>query len=750
MMLLHALAAALAPFAQPDAATGATSDPLPEIVVDRDNIVIDRSCRVVIPDAAVIHDDNGDGVIHIRDDNAATPLTIEFAPGSILRGAQPGTDPDRLTGIGVRILGCANVTVRGLHVEGYKVGLWATGVHDLILEDCRADHMWRQRLGSTPAAEDQADWLWPHKNDDNEWVTRYGAAFCVEDSWGVTVRRCTVRRGQNGLILDRVDDSEIYDNDFSFLSGWGLAMWRSSGNTISRNALDFCVRGYSHGVYNRGQDSAGLLIFEQCCDNIIAENSATHSGDGIFGFGGHLGDKGDDPALYKGRGCNRNLIVGNDLSYAPAHGLEMTFSFDNRIIDNRLVENAICGIWGGYSQSTLIARNTIAGNGLPGRTEGGGINIEHGYGNTITANSFSHNTVGVAMWFDADEALLATPWAKANHIGSVWNFVGGNRFENDAVGLRLTDAGVVHGDNHFIGVPDEVRIAGFSELKSAPSVRTPESDLPEIPGQTRPVGARPHLRGRDKIIMGQWGPWDHESVLVRRGSGEPGTHVYEIFGLSEQPAVAAETEGIRIHAAPGDGGCLRITIEPDTAGGVRPYRVRLTADAIPADSRLLTGTLVAATWEAVFFPWTADPREDPAAWRAGAESPAAVRARLPAIAFRYAHGGPGTAPGLRDALGPTPPPWTDRFGAIATTRLDLPAGRYRFTTLSDDGVRVLVRPAGEEGPATAVIENWTWHAPTRDSGEFVQPEPGPVEVTVEHFEIDGYAVLELQIEAVGD
>jgi len=40
-----------------------------------------------------------------------------------------------------------------------------------------------------------------------------------------------------------------------------------------------------------------------------------------------------------------NLLVGNDFSYAPAHGIEMTFSFGNVFYHNRLVENAICGIW---------------------------------------------------------------------------------------------------------------------------------------------------------------------------------------------------------------------------------------------------------------------------------------------------------------------------------------------------------------------------------------------------------------------
>ena len=46
------------------------------------------------------------------------------------------------------------------------------------------------------------------------------------------VRRSRARDGQNGLILDGVQASRVYDNDFSFLSGWGIALWRSSDNTI--------------------------------------------------------------------------------------------------------------------------------------------------------------------------------------------------------------------------------------------------------------------------------------------------------------------------------------------------------------------------------------------------------------------------------------------------------------------------------------------------------------------------------------
>ncbi|MBK7406429.1 MAG: hypothetical protein IPJ41_17980, partial [Phycisphaerales bacterium] len=80
------------------------------------------------------------------------------------------------------------------------------------------------------------------------------------------------------------------------------------------------MRGYSHGVYNRGQDSAGILFFEQCSENVIAENSATHGGDSFFGFGGReaLGEvPGPEGFSVVRAGSNDNLLINNVTSFAP-------------------------------------------------------------------------------------------------------------------------------------------------------------------------------------------------------------------------------------------------------------------------------------------------------------------------------------------------------------------------------------------------------------------------------------------------
>ena len=118
------------------------------------------------------------------------------------------------------------------------------------------------------------------------------------------------------------------------------------------NKIDWCVRGYSHGFYNRGQDSAGILMYEQSSRNVVAYNSVTHGGDGLFLWAGQS-------TMETGEGgSNDNLFYGNDFSHAPTNGIEATFS-RNRFVANRVEENWH-GVWGGYSYESLFLRNTFA------------------------------------------------------------------------------------------------------------------------------------------------------------------------------------------------------------------------------------------------------------------------------------------------------------------------------------------------------------------------------------------------------
>lgn len=715
------------------ALVGGAAQPATVVLVEHDNITINSSCSVHVP--GVVPDADGNGVIHIT----GSGITVDFEGGA-LRGAEADTAPNEYAGVGVRVTG-RNVTLRGLRVSGYKVGIHAVGADDLTLDDCDVSDNFRQRLGSTPEREDASDWLWPHANDANEWMTNYGAGVCVEDSRRVTLRNIRARNVQNGIILDNVSESLLYDNDCSFLSGWGLAMWRSSSNQITRNAFDFCVRGYSHGVYNRGQDSAGLLMFEQCSDNIIAENSITHGGDGIFAFSGKeaLGDKDGaanvmDQNWYRGRGNKQNIIIRNDCSYAAAHGVELTFGFDNSILANRIVGNGICGVWGGYSHRTIVAGNTIEANGeMAYGLERGGVNIEHGMGNWVQANTFANNACGVHLWWDDDAGIRSLPWAQANMTDASRNVIYGNTFRGAplAIQLRGTKRTFII-DNTFDGVGREMEADAGSEagilreFESVPPLKwTPPEYQPF--GVTTPVGARSHLAGRDKILMTEWGPYDWESPLLRLARRADGMDEYELLGGAAIPGAEAMTHSGDVEIAVQGN---HVVVKALKQNALVPYALSIDVNGVRVEAN---GAIVGGRWDVAVFPSPCDPREDVVRWREGASGDGAHHFTSHELDFNFGH------EGIAAMLKLDAPAMRDHFGTLATRSLTFPPGKWRLRTVSDDGIRVWLDD-------TLVIDDWTWHAPKEHVHEFTVSEAKPIALRVEHFELDGYAVLRLAFE----
>jgi hypothetical protein len=691
------------------------------VVVAADDTRIERSCRVRFP-AEPIPDADGDGVIQVVADG------VELVLEGTLSGAAEGVAPDGFRGIGVAIH-AKSVTLKGARVRGFKVGILAREADGLVLEGCDVSGNFRQRLFSTPEREDERDWLWPHDNDANEWLEKYGAGIWIEDSQGVTVRECRAREGQNGLVLDRVLDSKVYDNDFSFLSGWGIALWRSSKNVIASNACDFCVRGYSHGVYNRGQDSAGILMFEQCSENAITDNSATHCGDGLFGFAGQEAI-GARPAPregfdYKRRGNNDNLIANNDFSYAAAHGIEMTFSFGNDILDNRLVDNAICGIWGGYSQDSFIGYNTIEGNGEGAYgLERGGINIEHGRANLIQENRFRRNACGVRLWWDEDASIQSLPWVVANGALSKANRIESNTFDGDRIGLELQRTETLWRGNLFSEVPEQFKkdesstlreITGLEELEGHWMCNNQAGPDPSAP---HPVGARDSLAGRDKILITEWGPYDWASPLLFPVETSWIPHTFKRLGGVTDVAVKGDVTVLPIEP-PAD-----LEIVPNHAG-VTPYEIRVPGSAQDP----IRGILVMTSWRIRFFAWTADPLTDEAAWRA--EGLASDEHTTRALDFDFADLGPGKFTGEKLAQ--------DRFGTLASTELRFPAGRYLLRAASDDGLRVWV---GDE----LAIDDWSDHGFHEETHVLELAEETTLPLRVEHYERDGAAALHVSIE----
>jgi hypothetical protein len=403
-------------------------------------------------------------------------ITIDFANSTLL-GTPREADPDSRTGIGVEIKG-KNITLKNLRARGYKVGIIAKDCPGLKLVNCDLSYNWKPRLLSTIEREDSGDWMSYHQNEKDEWL-RYGAGVYLRGCNKFQIVGLTVTGGANGLMLTECNDGKIWNSNLSFLSAIGLGMYRSSDNKILHNNIDWCVRGYSHGRWNRGQDSAGILIYEQSSRNVFAYNSVTHGGDGFFLWAGQTSmDSGEG-------GCNDNMLYGNDFSHAPTNGIEATFS-RNKFSNNKVLE---CwhGIWGGYSWDSWVVGNVFGLNGQA-------IAWEHGQNNMVASNIFNGDTEGISIWQNKSQDPT-WGYAKAKDTKSRDWMIRNNWFNQiagPAIRVRDSQRVWIGGDNAFWSNGSTIVTEGSNPLLDIVNneFRVGRDDVPKTPRAKGPLANR--------------------------------------------------------------------------------------------------------------------------------------------------------------------------------------------------------------------------------------------------------------------
>jgi parallel beta-helix repeat protein len=682
--------------------------PLPVIEL-RPGLVITRSVRVVPKTYRLGAPGSLDSAaIVIRGDG----ITVDFA-GATLQGAGPGADPDQGAGVAIRIEGGRNVTVRNARIRGYKIGILARNVRGLTLTGHDASHNWKPRLYSLIEHESLVDWLSYHQNDKDEWY-RYGAAFYLSGVTGGEIRGNTVEQGMNGLLMTRSDSLRIVANNFSFNSGLGIGMYRSSDNLIANNLLIFNVRGYSHGFYRRGQDSAALLIYEQSNRNIVAWNTATHSGDGLFLWAGQTTmDSGAG-------GANDNVFYANDFSWAPTNAMEATFS-RNSFLANRAMGSEY-GLWGGYSFESKVIGNCFGKNRF-------GIAIEHGQDNLIAANRFDGDSLGIRLWGDS---IQPSDWGYPKHRDTrsrdyriEKNVFAGTRLTVQAAnttGIQLSanDSLPAAQSDCRIGVlPAEH--AGLAPRLTGVSDRVPLSIL-----------AR---RDRSAMIVDEWGPFDWKSPKLWPVDSSRGVPLrLAVLGPEGTWRAVARTgarldrftgrTGDTIAVSPESGreGDWQIVLEYRGAETVSPTGVRRAAGVPYRFS--YSRSEPAQQWDARFFKWadTTDLAGGPEDFTRLSAAQPIMRRTLPRLDYQW----------YRPRVPELP---IEKWGLEAATTVDLPPGRYRLRTISDDGIRVWV-------DGQLVIERWSTHGSEIDE---VPLESGRHQLKLQYYQNGGWMELRLDI-----
>lgn len=651
-------------------------------------------------------------------------ITVDFNK-AVLHGSTDKQLPNEFYGLAILVKG-NNITIKNAIVNGYKVAIMAQGCTNLKIEGSDFSYNYRQHLQSSWWGEDLSDWMSYHHNEHDEWL-RYGAGIYLKDCSKAVITNNTITGGQCALMMMRCNDGTITNNNFSFNSGLGIGMYRSSRNSILHNQLDFNVRGYSHGIYNRGQDSAGILVFEQCNNNIFAYNSVTHGGDGFFLWAGQ--STMDDG---KG-GCNDNYLIKNDFSYAPTNGVEVTFS--KNIIRDNIINECDHGIWGGYSWETSINGNQINKNRI-------GIAIEHGQHINISNNSFGNNKVAAVKLWARKTQPADWGYAKAKDTRSYSYNFWQNKFSNENIALDATlTSDIVLYKNEY----NTVKTAFKKDSSVENIVAEPETVL-DTPAKIITVLENwkqkniPLLNtpsGKSEIRITEWGPYDfkYPTLFLKKMDSSHRYHL-DVLGPKGGHWKLISSKGIRYYQqtegsfpaeiiAEKTDNDVMINLEyngPDFTDQFgkkvvlhQPYSFSFK-DYTPPIS-----------WKVDWYKWDAahDPNKNYTKFIDFIGSSTAVKTE--------------TAPSLKytwwGEIGKQLP--ADSFATVATAAIQVKKGLYKIDVTADDLVKVYI-------DGKLVIDFW-------DAAKYVNDEDahhsatialdGTHNIRIEHVENSGYATL---------
>ncbi len=488
------------------------------------------------------------------------------------------------------------------------------------------------------------------------------------------------------------------------------------------NRIDWCVRGYSHGFFNRGQDSAGLLMYEQSSRNTVAYNSVTHGGDGLFLWAGQT-------TMDTGKGgANDNLFYGNDFSHAPTNGIEATFS-RNRFVANHVEENWH-GVWGGYSYESLWQENRFVRN-----TEG--IAIEHGQDNVIQGNTFDGNEIAIRLW--------QNPTQDPN-----WGYPKNRDTRSRAYRIL---------NNTFRSNKTESDIKSTIDVVQQPVTQSrvvfyDYAAPPRIEGGVHPMIPKGERRGRNTIVVDEWGPYDWKQPRIwpelaslkkaANGKGLPWAVPLEFTVLGPEGMWRlVSARGATVSATSGKvGDTITVTpglkTRPTTGNAVVDYEIALEyrGGEVTSPRGVVTPAgkpypfaysrfFAPVDWTINFFAYTdeTDPVKQPAAFAKLLRGPGIGTLKTDRIDYMSGRV-------IEDGVP------RDRFAFAAEGTVTLPPGDYTLQVISDDGVRVW---ADER----LIVDAWEPHESRVDRANL---GGGTRKLRVEYYEVGGWAEIRLDIQ----
>ena len=703
--------AGLMVFAAPPSLAGeASSTPveLPEMVLSQDHRVITESVRIK-PGRYELVDAEGKGAVRVEADN----VTIDFQDAALESCDVAKAKRDKLVGIGIHVQGRKNVTIKNAKVHGYKYNIQVLDSENVQVQSCDVSYSLGHLVMDHGIALDNFLGL----RGLDAWKSS-GAGIWMEKVREGTVRGCSGLYAQNGALLVDSNHCLVTDNDFSFNSGWGIGLYRSSDNVVSWNLTDFCVRPDRGRL---GGDAASIVAANDCHRNYFVGNSMTHGGDGFFLT--NLTDAGYNPTTeqFEPKGSSDdNVIAYNDGSWSPCNAFEGTFSYRNVYYRNRSDDSGY-GFYLGFSCDTLVAENEI------GRTTYDGVAIEQGRGNRIEDNKITDTQV-------AGVRLCASVGKGREGVPSKDLEIRGNNIRNAKMAVDLTNS-----TEYYVG-ENTVENAPLPDGLTSTKKPDPTTGLARFLASEKPKKLDEILASKPKGFKfyretgaptGQlWIDFDEYCPRdVRKGLAAyrtVGWGAIELYLRDPRGTKVVAPDWAAVTPDPKAANRLRVEVaKPDPSlGGLRPYSIKLMGGDRTQE---IQGELLDATWHLKWFRWDQPRKLDPgdeAGWR----DLFASKPLLEQTSHNPEWGKIWTVPV------PTVP--DVNWAMSATTRVKLPADTYRFVAAYAGGMTIKI-------DGMDLIDNWKDSRWMQGGEKTLELPEGEHEIVIHNYRERSYVLLKL-------
>jgi parallel beta-helix repeat protein len=281
--------------------------------------------------------------------------------------------PARFTGVGVRSKDVDGVSVVGGTIRGYRFGVRLEGGRGHRVAGADLSGSRSAALRSTAAQPDTSDRLDPFRLAA---FTDAGAGLMLLRTVGAAVTGVTAAGAQNGIGLIEARESYLAENAVTGNTGWGISLWRSSRNVVTRNQVHHTIR-CAPPMVDCG--AAAILLREGSDSNTVSENDLTASSIGFR-------VTGRSPLSRPSIG---NLVYRNDASTSGV-GFVAGYTWSITFLENR-GDSAAYGFRLDHLNNSIVRGNTVIGSRVAA------IEMGHANDNTLEANVLLGGRIGILV-----------------------------------------------------------------------------------------------------------------------------------------------------------------------------------------------------------------------------------------------------------------------------------------------------------------------------------------------------------------